>query len=164
MRGILFVVLLTALVLCGWGCIAQPDPFRPGEPGAGVPSAHNPIDTLGGQLGWLSWICLLIGIGGIIASYVPTFGEFVPRKSAVIAFCVGIGLAFVRAWVETLGKPLVWISFALTVIGIILALYPYAAGLVHYVKSVRRNQPGSDLVGDDGSDSAAGPAATAVKP
>lgn len=128
------------------GCASQLEPFR--NNGTPVPdrTGTDPIGTLGGQLGWLSWVCLLLGVGGVIASYVPTIGAFVPRNTAVVAFFTGIGLAFVRAWVETLGKPLVWISFALTVIGLVLALYPYGKGLWAYVRSTRRNQPGSDVV------------------
>lgn len=130
--GLALIAVLFYLGGCASGATFQGNGTNvPHGGGAG----SDPIGTLGLQLGWFSWICCLVGVAGVIASFVPTIGTFIPRKAALISFGVGIALAFVRAWVESLGKHIVWISAAFTILviaGGVAAAWPWLHGLWNY--------------------------------
>jgi len=135
MLALVGCALIAAIFYIG-GCASGAGFQGNGTPSAGPhPTGTDPIGTLGLQLGWFSWICCLVGVAGVIASFVPTIGAFIPRRAALISFGVGIALAFVRAWVESLGKHIVWISAAFTVLviaGGIAAAWPWLHGLWNY--------------------------------
>ena len=106
--GLILLVLasLIAIVVFHGGCVSQGEPFR-GNGHNVYPDGDSASPALGGllsRLSVLSWICLVVGVIGVAASFYGPLKAFIDSKVALIVVGIGIALPILAALIEPLAE------------------------------------------------------------
>lgn len=135
------VALIVVLFYLG-GCATQAEAFRDNSthvyPDGG---GHSPaIGGLLSRLSTLSWICLVVGVIGVIASFYGPLKAFIDSKLAIIVVGVGVALPLLAALIEPIAEHVSifrWIVGGMFVAGAVLAGWPWFHAIKNYVSGTR---------------------------
>ncbi len=135
-------VAVGAIVVFHGGCVSQAEPFR-GNGTNVYPDGDSASPALGGllsRLSALSWICLVVGVIGVAASFYGPLKAFIDSKVAIIIVGIGVALPFVAALIEPLAAHVSafrWVVGGLFIIGGLLAAWPWIHGIKNYILDKR---------------------------
>ena len=139
---LLVVVSLIALFMFHGGCVSQGEPFR-GNGHNVYPDGDSASPALGGllsRLSVLSWICLVVGVIGVAASFYGPLKAFIDSKVAIIVVGIGVALPVLAALIEPLAEHVTafrWVVGGLLIVGGVLAAWPWFQGIKNYITGTR---------------------------